>query len=98
MAKIKLCGLSRPEDIQAVNEIRPDYIGFVFYEKSSRNVSFEKAKELKALLKPQIKAVGVFVDEDLWFIKKLADENIIDIIQLHGSEDELYVENIRALT
>ena len=98
MTKIKLCGLSRTEDIQAVNELLPDYMGFVFYEKSVRNVSFDRAKELKSLLDPRIKAVGVFVDEDPEFIKKLTSENVIDIIQLHGSEDEAYVENIKAAT
>jgi phosphoribosylanthranilate isomerase len=98
MPKIKLCGLSRTEDIRAVNSLLPDYIGFVFYEKSVRNVSFQVAKELKAHLDPRIKAVGVFVDADPEFIKKLTGENVIDIIQLHGSEDEAYVENIKAAT
>jgi phosphoribosylanthranilate isomerase len=98
MTKIKLCGLSRTEDIEAVNELLPDFMGFVFYEKSVRNVSFDRAKELKSRLDPRIKAVGVFVDEDPEFIKKLTSENVIDIIQLHGSEDETYVENIKAAT
>ena len=98
MTKIKLCGLSRTEDIEAVNQLLPDFMGFVFYEKSVRNVSLDRAKELKALLDSRIKAVGVFVDEDPEFIKKLTSENVIDIIQLHGSEDETYVENIKAAT
>ncbi|WP_026517740.1 phosphoribosylanthranilate isomerase [Butyrivibrio sp. MC2021] len=98
MTKIKLCGLSRTEDIEAVNQLLPDFMGFVFYEKSVRNVSLDRAKELKALLDSRIKAVGVFVDEDPEFIKKLSSENVIDIIQLHGSEDEAYVENIKAAT
>lgn len=98
MTKIKLCGLSRTEDIEVVNELLPDFMGFVFYEKSVRNVSFDRAKELKSLLDPRIKAVGVFVDEDPEFIKRLTSENVIDIIQLHGSEDEAYVENIKAAT
>ena len=46
--KIKLCGLTRPCDIEAVNELQPDYIGFVFAKKSRRYVSPEKAEELKA--------------------------------------------------
>lgn len=98
MTKIKLCGLSRTEDIEAVNQLLPDFMGFVFYEKSVRNVSLDRAKELKALLDSRIKAVGVFVDDDPEFIKKLTSENVIDIIQLHGSEDETYVENIKAAT
>lgn len=60
--RVKLCGMSRPQDILAVNEIKPDYIGFVFFPKSSRFVTREKAAELKPMLDKGIKAVGVFVD------------------------------------
>lgn len=98
MVKIKLCGLSRKEDIETVNELMPDYIGFVFFEKSCRNVTKEQAKALKSLLNPKIKAVGVFVDEDPSFIKELISEGIIDIAQLHGSEDEEYIAGIRQET
>ena len=56
--KIKLCGLTRPCDIEAVNELQPDYIGFVFAKKSRRYVSPEKAEELKAMLAPGIQAAG----------------------------------------
>ena len=63
MTKIKICGLTREEDIIAVNETMPDYIGFVFAE-SKRRICVEKAIELKKLLHPNIKAVGVFVNAD----------------------------------
>ena len=63
--RIKLCGLTRPCDIEAVNDLRPDYIGFVFAKKSRRYVSPEQAAELKSLLRPGILAVGVFVDEEI---------------------------------
>ena len=72
MTKIKFCGLSRRCDIEAVNELKPEYIGFVFVKTSKRYVSFEKAEELKSLLDPKIKAVGVFVNEDLNESKKFA--------------------------
>ena len=52
--KIKICGLFRPEDIEAVNEAEPDFVGFVFYPKSRRFVSPEKAAELRRNLKPAI--------------------------------------------
>ena len=87
MTKIKMCGLYREEDISFVNEIKPEYIGFVFYKKSHRYVDFETAKSLKKKLDESIKAVGVFVDEDISFIKELIKENVIDIVQLHGHED-----------
>lgn len=98
MTKIKLCGLSRQCDIEWANELKPDYIGFIFWNKSKRNVSPEKAKELKALLSPDIKAVGVFVDEPIENIAKLLNDNIIDLAQLHGSEDEEYIARLRTLS
>jgi len=93
--KIKICGLTRAEDIENVNKLLPDYIGFVFWEKSKRNVSKEKAAELKALLAPGIKAVGVFVDADPEFVADLVKDGIIDIAQLHGTEDASYIERLR---
>ncbi|MBR1798115.1 MAG: phosphoribosylanthranilate isomerase [Clostridiales bacterium] len=98
MTRIKMCGLSREVDIRKANELKPEYIGFVFWERSSRNVSYEKARELKALLDPSIRAVGVFVDEDFLKVKKLLDDGIIDIAQLHGSEDEDYILNLQKET
>ena len=98
MTKIKLCGLSRQCDIEWANELKPDYIGFVFWSKSKRNVSPEKANELKALLSPDIKAVGVFANEPVQNVAKLLNNNIIDIAQLHGSEDEEYISKLRTLT
>ena len=98
MIKTKFCGLKRPEDIDIVNRLHPDYIGFVFFKKSKRNVEPEQARKLKEKLDPDIKAVGVFVDEDKEFIAGLSNENIIDIIQLHGNEDEKYIGQLRLLT
>ncbi len=98
MTKIKLCGLTRYEDILAVNELVPDFIGFVFWEKSKRYVTAEQAKVLKEKLNPSVKAVGVFVDEDPKVIAEIANAGIIDIVQLHGSEDEEYISELRKLT
>lgn len=98
MTKIKLCGLSRPCDIETVNRIGPDFIGFVFAKKSKRYVSAETAKALKAMLAPGIRAVGVFVNEPVESVAALLDAGIIDIAQLHGSEDEAYIADLRAKT
>ncbi|MCQ2406347.1 MAG: phosphoribosylanthranilate isomerase [Oscillospiraceae bacterium] len=98
MTKIKLCGLSRPCDIEAVNKLSPDYIGFVFASKSRRYVSPEKAEDLKALLSPNIGAVGVFVDESPEKVALLLEKNIIDIAQLHGNEDGEYIKTLRGLS
>ena len=98
MTKIKLCGLSRPCDIGAANELKPDYIGFVFAPKSKRYVTPEKAMELKQMLLPEIQSVGVFVNEKPETVVKLLQDGTIDIAQLHGAEDEEYIIQLRQLT
>ncbi|NLY43385.1 MAG: phosphoribosylanthranilate isomerase [Clostridiaceae bacterium] len=94
MAKIKICGLMREQDIDAVNKALPDYIGFVF-ARSKRQIDEKKAKELKAGLNPLIKAVGVFVNEEIKNIINLCNSNVIDIIQLHGDENEDYIRRLK---
>ena len=98
MTKIKLCGLSRIEDIEAANALKPDFIGFVFAQKSKRRVSHLKAAELKSKLNPGTKAVGVFLDDDLDTVGALMNLGIVDMVQLHGSEDEEYISKLRAIT
>lgn len=98
MTKIKLCGLSRPVDIEEANRLKPEYIGFVFAEKSRRYVTPEQAAQLKLQLSPDIKAVGVFVDAPTELIIELLDKKTIDIAQLHGDEDEDYIKQLRSLT
>ena len=98
MTRIKICGLKRIEDIEAVNELCPDYVGFVFADFSHRYVDKETAVRLKGRLDPRIKAVGVFVNEDYNYVAELLNEGVIDIAQLHGDEDEVYIEKLRGLT
>ena len=98
MTKIKMCGLSRPCDIAAANAIRPEYIGFVFYPKSKRNVTPEQAAQLKKRLSPAIQAVGVFVDAAPEAVSALLRQGVIDMAQLHGHEDEAYLASLRQLT
>ena len=98
MTKVKLCGLSRECDIAAVNELRPDLVGFVFAKKSKRYVSPERAAQLRALLAPGILAAGVFVNEPVESVAGLLDRGVIDVAQLHGSEDAAYIASLRALT
>lgn len=93
--KIKLCGLKRIEDIEAVNEEKPDYIGFIFAKKSRRYVSTETAERLKQHLNPDIEAVGVFVNEDIDKVIEQAKKQVIDVIQLHGEEDVAYVKDLK---
>ena len=98
MTKIKLCGLTRPEDIAAANALQPEYIGFVFAAKSKRAVSREMAAALKTQLSPGIQAVGVFVNEAPEAVAGLLNAGIIDIAQLHGQEDAAYLARLRVLT
>ena len=95
MTKIKLCGLTRPCDIEYVNELLPEYIGFVFAPKSRRYISPEKAEVLREHLDDRITPVGVFVDEKIEIIADLIKRKIIDIVQLHGNESEKYITGLR---
>ena len=98
MTRIKLCGLTRPEDIEAANALMPEYTGFVFAKKSRRYVDPDGAAALRAMLAPGIRAVGVFVREPPEKVAELLDQGIIDIAQLHGGEDDGYIARLRALT
>lgn len=95
--KIKICGLFRECDAAFVNAALPDYAGFVFYEKSRRNVLPEQARHLRALIVPQIKTVGVFVKAPQSQIAALCREKTIDIVQLHGEEDNAYIARLREI-
>ena len=98
MTKIKFCGITRECDMAAANEINPEYVGFVFAKSSRRYVSADTAAKLKKLLNPNILAVGVFVDENVENVADLLNRDIIDIAQLHGSENEEYIARLRTLT
>ena len=98
MTKIKFCGLTGDCDIDAANELRPEYVGFVFAPKSKRYVTPERAAELKRWLEAGIKAVGVFVNDTPCHVAELLETGVIDIAQLHGSEDEEYIGHLRQLT
>ncbi|MDR0554157.1 MAG: phosphoribosylanthranilate isomerase [Treponema sp.] len=93
--KIKICGLFRDEDIDYVNEARPDYIGFVFAP-SRRQVSPEKAARLRARLQEGIIPVGVFVRAPAEEIAALYRAGVIHIAQLHGEEDPAYIAGLKA--
>jgi anthranilate/para-aminobenzoate synthase component I len=90
--------LADVEEIEAANELKPEYIGFVFAPKSRRYVKPETAAELKKQLSGEIQAAGVFVNESVEKIVELLDDHIIDIAQLHGDEDEDYIKRLRQLT
>ena len=95
--KIKICGLFRKEDIEFVNEANPDYIGFVI-SKSRRQVTVNQASIFKKMLNQNIKAVGVFVNAPIQEIVSIVNQGIIDLIQLHGNEDQQYISQLKQKT
>ena len=93
--ELKICGLSRMEDVIAVNRHGADYAGFVFFKKSKRYIDPYKAGELIEFLRSDIKSVGVFMDEPLDSVISTARISGVEMIQLHGHESEEYVEYVK---
>jgi len=90
--KLKVCGMKYLENIQQIGALLPDYLGFIFYEKSKRN--FEgMIPELPKF----IKKVGVFVDEYVDIVASLVKEYDLQVVQLHGNESVDYIENLKIL-
>ncbi len=98
MTKIKLCGLKRVCDMEYANELAPEYIGFVFAKNSKRYVLPENARILRKQLNKEIIPVGVFADEKIDRIAELINRHIIEVIQLHGNEDEEYINALQKRT
>ena len=90
---IKICGMRRIEDIEAANACRPDYIGFILSPGFRRSVTPEAAEQLARRLAPGILKVGVFVNESVERVASAA--GFLDLIQLHGSEDNAYIRDLR---
>jgi phosphoribosylanthranilate isomerase len=97
MCKIKICGLKTLDDIAIVNQYLPDYIGFNFVAASKRAIEPEQAKRLRLALNPKIKAVGVFQNAETAKIREIREAGVIDLIQLHGEEDQDYIDEIKKL-
>ncbi len=89
LSRIKICGLQTEEDIAMVNELKPDFIGFIVnFPKSHRSKTEQEVKILRQKLDSSIKAVGVFVNEPEETVIRMLKEGIIDVAQLHGDEPE----------
>ena len=98
MIKIKICGLRRMEDILIVNKYKPDYIGFIFAHNKTRTISLNDALMFKEKLSNDIIAVGVFRNNDINEVINIANSKAIDMIQLHGSEDDNYILELKKHT
>ena len=86
--RIKICGLTRRQDVAAAVEAGADALGFVFYPPSPRNVSPEQAAELAALLPPFVTAVGLFVDPQAEFVAEILRRVPLQLLQFHGDEHD----------
>ena len=84
--RIKICGLTREEDVQAAVAAGADAVGFVFYEKSPRYVSPQRAAELIALLPPFVTAVGLFVNHSAGQVAATVAQAPLALLQFHGDE------------
>jgi phosphoribosylanthranilate isomerase len=94
MIKVKICGITNKREIEYLNILKPEYIGFVF-TRSKRQVLGEEANELCLKLNKEIKKVGVFRNNSLEEILAVLGKIELDVIQLHGSEDEKFITSLR---
>lgn len=83
MTRIKICGLTRPEDVSLASELGASAVGFVFAARSPRRVSLEQARELSAAAGPRVERVGVFVEEEKSFIAEAVEAARLDLAQIH---------------
>lgn len=97
--EIKICGINRPQDVDYANTSRPDYVGFIVnFPKSHRSVNDDELKNLSQAVNPGIQKVGVYVDSSPQVIVSHLKEGLVDIAQLHGGQDESFIEELRQLT
>jgi phosphoribosylanthranilate isomerase len=94
--KIKICGIKNEADAKAVNVTKPDYCGFIFAP-SKRQISVNEAEKLREKIDDNIKTVGVFTDTQAEDIAKLYEQNIIQIAQLHGGQNDRFIAALKQL-
>ena len=92
---VKICGISRADDVPVLNQMMPDYVGFVFHPDSRRHVDLTTARHLRELLDERITTVGVFVDAAISQVVEAVESGAISMVQLHGSEDRPYIAWLR---
>lgn len=85
-SRVKICGITRPEDGVEAARLGADAIGLVFYEKSPRNVSLEQARAIVRALPPFVSVVALFVNPNEAFVRHVLEGCPIDLLQFHGEE------------
>jgi phosphoribosylanthranilate isomerase len=94
--RIKICGLTRPEDVAAAANAGADAVGFVFYGPSPRSVSIEVAAELLRSVPPFVVATGLFVNPDREYVEAVLSRVPLDLLQFHGDETPEFCESFSA--
>lgn len=89
--KLKICGMKEIENIKEISTLNPDYLGFIFWEKSKRNMTLDSIPELNETTK----RVGVFVNASIQEIASKINQYQLDIIQLHGNESVIFCKNVK---
>ena len=93
---IKICGIKNKETLICCEKNKVDFFGMIFYPKSPRNISIKNAFDLQKISeKLNIDGVGVFVNNDINELEKIINKINLQYVQLHGSEDELYISNLK---
>ncbi|MDX2189781.1 MAG: phosphoribosylanthranilate isomerase [Bacteroidota bacterium] len=93
--KLKVCGMLDSLNIKELIQLSPDFIGFIFYNLSKRNATHILDPHFTNSIPPQIKKIGVFVDEEIIQIKKIVEKYHLDGLQLHGNELPQYCEEVK---
>lgn len=93
--RIKICGITREQDLEAAVEAGVDAVGFVFYPPSKRCITAERARELADLLPPFVTATGLFVNEPYDMVQRYADTARLQLLQFHGEETPEYCDRFK---
>jgi phosphoribosylanthranilate isomerase len=91
--KLKVCGMKYKDNIEAVAALQPDFMGFIFYDKSDRFFTGQIPE-----LPDSIQKVGVFVNEDLKVVTDTIEKHNLDVVQLHGNESAEFCQNLKNIT
>ena len=95
---IKICGIQNKDTLICCEKNKVSFFGMIFYQKSPRNISLEKASNLQKISdKLNINGVGVFVNKNIYELKEIIKNLKLKYVQLHGSEDDLYIKNIKKM-
>ncbi len=94
--RVKICGLKEPEHVAAAAEAGAAYVGFVFFEKSPRNVSLERARDLAVEVPVGVAKVALTVNADNAFLDELVETVPLDMLQLHGQESPERLQEVRS--